>query len=69
VTKSSAYRLAKEAWLLAIEKAGGQGAIARALCISIDRVCHAQTCARAWLVQIERLSGVPRQELRPDLYR
>ena len=68
MTKSRAYQLAKQAWPLAVEQAGGPSVIAQALCISIGRVCHAQTCAKAWIAQVEHLSGMPRQELRPDLY-
>jgi hypothetical protein len=69
MTKSSAYQLAKKAWPLAVERAGGPSAIARTGGISVDRVCHAQTCPKAWLTWVEQLSGMPREQLRPDLYR
>ncbi|MFA5941381.1 MAG: Cro/CI family transcriptional regulator [Sinimarinibacterium sp.] len=56
----------------ALEKGGGVGAVAKALGISDEAV-------RLWrargkvpaerVVDVERLTGVPRERLRPDLYR
>ena len=55
----------------AIENAGGVCAVARALKVH-------QTCVSLWksrkrlpaprVIPLERLSGVPRHELRPDIY-
>lgn len=55
----------------AVEKAGGVGAVAKALNMSAEGV-------RVWIVRgkipdkhlinLERLTGVPRQKLRPDLF-
>jgi hypothetical protein len=69
MTKNSAYRLAKEAWPLAVAQVGGESAIARTLDIPVYQVYRAQTCPKAWIARIEQLSGVPREQLRPDLYR
>lgn len=61
-----------EAIARALEQGGGIGAVAKALKISDEAV-------RLWrargkvpaerVVELEALTGVPREELRPDLYR
>lgn len=65
-------RVNKRALLRAIKKAGSQAALAEKLGIR-------QTAVSNWLVrehlpveqaiEIERVTGVPRHELRPDLFR
>lgn len=56
----------------AIDKVGGPSAFAKRLAISRQALWKWGRVRRVpadRLVQIERVSGVPREELRPDLYR
>jgi DNA-binding transcriptional regulator YdaS (Cro superfamily) len=55
----------------AIERAGGMRALARAMDVhyqSIQSWVKTRVPAER-IVDIERVTGVPREELRPDLYR
>lgn len=55
----------------AAEKLGGQSALARALGITpqaVQRMCATGRVPAGRVLSIERLSGVSRHELRPDLY-
>lgn len=56
---------------VAVKKAGGQRALAQLLGVSQQAVCYwvAQNRAPAERVlHIERVTGVPRTALRPDIY-
>jgi DNA-binding transcriptional regulator YdaS (Cro superfamily) len=52
----------------AIHRAGGVRALARALGIVHQAVSHWQRTPVRRVIEIERLTGVPRQQLRPDIY-
>lgn len=58
----------EEALQKAIEKAGGQSAVARAFKIKQPSVAEWKRCPPHWAIKLERLTGVPREKLRPDLY-
>jgi DNA-binding transcriptional regulator YdaS (Cro superfamily) len=53
----------------AIEKAGGVNALGRKLGISGQAVQKWRRVPAERIVDIERLTGVPRDKLRPDLYK
>lgn len=64
-------RIAAPALQEAIRLAGGQSALGRALGISHTAVYHMTVRGQAShnrALQIEAATGVPRQQLRPDLY-
>jgi len=52
----------------AIKAMGSGAALARALGIDRASVCGWAEIPAKRIIQIERLTGVPREELRPDLY-
>ena len=52
----------------AIEKAGGLRALARILNIRHQSIMQWDKIPARHIVPIERATGVPREELRPDLY-
>ncbi|WP_082494625.1 MULTISPECIES: Cro/CI family transcriptional regulator [unclassified Methylobacterium] len=52
----------------AIELAGGHAALARSLGISSAAISQWQSCPPLRVLKVEAASGVPRHELRPDLY-
>jgi DNA-binding transcriptional regulator YdaS (Cro superfamily) len=52
----------------AIEKAGGQNALARLLGINESAISRWARVPVERLTEIERLTGVPKHELRPELY-
>lgn len=52
----------------AIEAAGGFRALADKLGITRQAVWQWRQCPVRWVLDIERLSGVPRTLLRPDIY-
>ena len=56
------------ALLEAIEKAGGLRALARQLGIAHQSIAGWDKVPAERIVEIERVTGVPRQRLRPDLY-
>jgi DNA-binding transcriptional regulator YdaS (Cro superfamily) len=56
------------ALLVAIEKAGGYSALARQLGIAYQSIQGWEKIPAERVVQIEAVTGIPRQELRPDLY-
>jgi DNA-binding transcriptional regulator YdaS (Cro superfamily) len=53
----------------AIKAAGGVSALARALGIKHPAILQWGRIPANRIVDIERVTGVPREELRPDLYR
>lgn len=52
----------------AIKKAGGMSAFARALKLSRAAIYRWDKIPAERVVAIERATGIPREELRPDLY-
>jgi DNA-binding transcriptional regulator YdaS (Cro superfamily) len=58
----------KEAIKRAIEAAGGARRLADELDISPEAVYMWPECPVMRVLEVERLSGVPRHELRPDVY-
>lgn len=55
----------------AVYKAGSQSALARALKISpqaVQRWVATGRISHTQVIPVERITGVPRHELRPDLY-
>ena len=55
----------------ACEKAGGQSALARALgCTpqAVQRMCASDRVPAERVLQIEKITGVSRHALRPDIY-
>jgi DNA-binding transcriptional regulator YdaS (Cro superfamily) len=66
----SCYALAMDEPLKrAIEAAGGPVSFAAALGINRQAVWKWKRCPAHRIIEVERISGVPREELRPDLYR
>jgi len=57
-----------EALLRAIEKAGGLAGLADPLGISIQAISQWDEVPPLRVIAVERITGVPRHELRPDLY-
>jgi DNA-binding transcriptional regulator YdaS (Cro superfamily) len=53
----------------AIRAAGGVNALARLLGIEPSAVVRWRDIPAHRIIQIEQATGVPREELRPDLYR
>ena len=53
---------------LAIAKAGGMRALARALGINYQSIQAWKKIPAERLIDIEEATGVPREQLRPDLY-
>jgi len=52
----------------AVESAGGQAEFARLLGITAQAVSQWDKVPPLRVLEVERVSGVPRHELRPDLY-
>jgi DNA-binding transcriptional regulator YdaS (Cro superfamily) len=55
--------------IAAIEAAGGIRALARALGLAHPSVLRWTEVPTRYLLQIEQITGVPREKLRPELYR
>lgn len=62
------FSMKQTALSLAIDAAGGIKAVASALGISRQAVEQWKICPHNRALQLERLTGVPRHLLRPDLY-
>lgn len=52
----------------AIEEAGGPKAVGRQIGISSQAISQWQECPPRRVLAVERITGIPRHELRPDLY-
>lgn len=52
----------------AIKKAGGYTALAKQLGVSRPAVARWSLCPPMRVLAVEAVTGVPRQQLRPDLY-
>ncbi|WP_091925655.1 Cro/CI family transcriptional regulator [Methylobacterium sp. yr668] len=52
----------------AIEAAGGTKALSRKIGISSQAISQWQECPPLRVLEVEKVSGVPRHELRPDIY-
>ena len=52
----------------AIEKAGGYAKLGRALGISGPAISQWRECPPLRVIAVEKVSGVSRHDLRPDLY-
>ncbi|MFC6790617.1 transcriptional regulator [Methylobacterium komagatae] len=60
--------MSEAALKIAIEKAGGHAKLGRALGISGAAISQWTQCPPLRVLAVEELTGVPRHELRPDLY-
>lgn len=52
----------------AIDKMGDQTALARALKTTRQNVNQWRRVPQKWVPKVERITGIPRHELRPDLF-
>lgn len=57
-----------EALTRAIQQAGGVGKLAEAVGVSGPAISQWEEVPGNRVIAVERATGVPRQELRPDLY-
>jgi DNA-binding transcriptional regulator YdaS (Cro superfamily) len=53
---------------LAIEAAGGEGPLARALGIAVPSLRDWKRVPSHRIIQVEAITKIPREKLRPDLY-
>ncbi|MEQ1560376.1 MAG: YdaS family helix-turn-helix protein [Methyloglobulus sp.] len=65
-----AWRMKNEALQKAIKSVGTQTLLAKRLGISQQRLqwWTKNTLPAEWVIQVEKETGVPRHELRPDIY-
>lgn len=61
-------REAYKALARAIEASGGAARLSRAVGVTVQAVCQWHEVPPLRVIAVERASGVPREELRPDLY-
>jgi len=56
---------------VAIRRAGGMGALARKLSINYQTIQYwlEAGISDKWIVEVEKITKVPREQLRPDLFR
>lgn len=59
---------AEAAIRLAVARAGGTTALAEALGVTKGAVSQWDVCPPARVPDVEKITGVPRQDLRPDWY-
>lgn len=59
---------ASDALQRAIEKVGGLAGLATPLGVSIQAISQWDEVPPLRVIAVEKISGVPRSELRPDLY-
>jgi DNA-binding transcriptional regulator YdaS (Cro superfamily) len=59
----------EEGLRLALEKAGGIRALARALGVTSPAILEWRRIPSHRILQAEAVTGIPREKLRPDLYR
>lgn len=52
----------------AIEKAGGAAALARELGVTVQAVCKWTEIPPRRVLEVERLTGISRHKLRPDVF-
>ncbi|WP_422569981.1 YdaS family helix-turn-helix protein [Antarcticirhabdus aurantiaca] len=64
----SKQRLMEAALIRAVDRVGGPAAVGRSFAISSQAVGQWKVCPHKRVIELERLSGVSRFELRPDLY-
>jgi len=58
----------REALKRAISEVGGPACLARAVGISIQAIMQWEEVPPRRVIAVERATGIPREELRPDLY-
>jgi DNA-binding transcriptional regulator YdaS (Cro superfamily) len=63
------YPNADEGLRLAIEKAGGITALARELGMTPSAVFEWRRVPSGRILQVEAVTGIPREKLRPEFYR
>lgn len=68
MTDNRTKREMRAALALAIARSGGAANLARELRITTGAVSRWDICPSARVIDVERISGVPRTELRPDYY-
>lgn len=52
----------------AVKAAGGLSALSRGLDLDRHSIRRWNTIPAKWIIPIEHLTGVPREELRPDIF-
>jgi len=61
-------RMSKDALNRAIENAGGIVALAAAVGVTHQAISQWRRCPPLRVLDVERATGIPRHELRPDIY-
>jgi DNA-binding transcriptional regulator YdaS (Cro superfamily) len=52
----------------AITAAGGLSTLAKSLALSPSTICEWSQIPAGRVIAVERVTGIPRQQLRPDIY-
>lgn len=58
----------QEALARAIKEAGGPKALSQKIGVTHQAISQWRECPPLRAIELERLTGIPRHELRPDLY-